>query len=155
MYVADLAYQVWEIIRLRRCKDSMINSQLCASLAKLLARLLTEPGVDLIETENKAHELARAWFTDAEAKARIRKLLNEFELDESAIEAEAVRALAPDLELLDRMLASLESRRNKALRSISEYRDTLARRLREATNRIAYDKPLLIESDSTGEHNGN
>ncbi len=43
-------------------------------------------------------------------------MLNYFELDESAIEAEAIRRSAADIELLDKLLASLESRRDKALR---------------------------------------
>ena len=39
-----------------------------------------------------------------------------FHLDESAIEAEAIRRSAADIELLDRLLASIEARRDKALR---------------------------------------
>ena len=36
-----------------------------------------------------------------------------------------------DLELLNRMLASLESRRDKALRFVADYRDSLAKQIRQ------------------------
>ena len=75
-------------------------------------------------------------------KSRLRRLLADFQLDESAIEAEAVRSLTDKLEQLDRLLASLESRRNKALRCIAEYRGGLARQLRESSDRIIEGKVL-------------
>ena len=64
------------------------------------------------------------------------ELLHRFGLDDSAIEAEAVRQCAIDVERIDRLLASLESRRNKALRCIREYRDGFARRASERTDKI-------------------
>jgi hypothetical protein len=65
--------------------------------------------------EDKAQALAQSWFTDQEAKKQVSETLSRFDLDESAIEAEAIRRSSSDFELLDRMLTSLESRRNKAL----------------------------------------
>jgi hypothetical protein len=52
----------------------------------------------------------------------------------NAIEGEAIRKSSSSLELLDRMLASLEARRNRALRCIGDYR--LARQLRESSDRM-------------------
>ena len=48
-----------------------------------------------------------------------------------AIEAQAIITVSSELELINRMLASSEARRNKALRCIAEYRDSLATQLRE------------------------
>jgi hypothetical protein len=62
------------------------------------------------------------WFTDKEAKSQVSELLSRFELDESAIGAEAIRKSSSDLELLERMLTSLETRRDKALGCVVEYR---------------------------------
>jgi hypothetical protein len=62
--------------------------------------------------------------------------ISRFDLDESAIEAEAVRRSSSELEVLDRMLTSLESRRNKALGCVAEYRASLAQQLRESADRI-------------------
>src|SRR5215831_4973473 len=66
-----------------------------------------------------------------------------FDLNESAIEAEAIRKSSSDLELLDRMLSSLESRRNKALGCVAEYRASLAHQLRESADRIIDGKDVL------------
>jgi hypothetical protein len=43
---------------------------------------------------------------------------------------------AEDLERLDRMLTALEFRRDKALRSIADYRQILSKQLRVAGDRI-------------------
>src|SRR5947209_19401387 len=69
---------------------------------------------------------------------------------ESAIEAEAIRKSSSDLELLDRMLTSLESRRNKALACVAEYRASLAHQLRESADRIIDGKgvPRLEDAAS-------
>jgi hypothetical protein len=90
----------------------------------------------------------RAWFTDQEAKKRVSELLSRVKLDESAIEAEAIRRSSSDLELLDRMLTSLESRRNKALGCVAEYRASLGHQLRESADRIIDGKGVLRLEDA-------
>jgi len=115
-----------KILRLRRCKVVIIN------------QLLTQPGQfdhDRL-LRNQAQALACTWFTDKGAKKQVSEILSRFELDESAIEGEAIRKSSAGLELLDRMLSSLESRRDKALRCVAEYRASLADQLRESADRI-------------------
>jgi hypothetical protein len=65
-----------------------------------------------------------------------------------AIEAEAIRRSAADIELLDKLLASLESRRDKALRRIAEYRGDLGRQMRNAADRIIEGQALALEDGS-------
>jgi hypothetical protein len=132
MYLADISSIIWEILRLRRCKAVIVNAARRTALQNLLYRLLEVPGADSEEAEY----LALAWFTDREAKKQVSEVLGQFGLDELAIEAEAIRCVSSDLELLDRMLASLESRRDKALRRVAEYRGSLARQLRESADRM-------------------
>ena len=55
-----------------------------------------------------------------------------------------------ELETLDRMLASLESRRDKALRCIGEYRESLARQLRESADRMIDGKGVLRLEHASG-----
>jgi hypothetical protein len=110
MHVADVAYLTWEILRLRRCKAGIINSAFCAALERLLVQALRKPGGFNLDVEDEAGRLAREWFIDPEAKKQVSGLLKNFQLDETAIEAEAIRTSAEDLERLDRLLASLESR---------------------------------------------
>jgi hypothetical protein len=149
IYLQDMTVLVWEVWRLRRCKVAIINWEFRAALATLLTRLLSEPGADPIRIDDEAAALAEAWFTDTAAKERVAELLRASQLDESAVEAEAIRRLAADLERLDRMIASAESRRNKALRSIAEYRGGLAQLLREAGDRIIDSKTLALEGPSS------
>ena len=143
MYVDDHGSIVWDILRLRRCKVVIINSAFRNALEHLLVPLLKGPGQYDHEVEDEAEALAHAWFTDQEAKKQVSETLSRFDLDESAIEAEAIRTSSSDLELLDRMLTSLESRRNKALGCVAEYRAGLAHQLRESADRIIEGKDVL------------
>ena len=150
MDVADIAELHWDILRLRRCKVAIINSELRPALASLLDRLSRKPGDPqegdlLYSMSTEAENLAKQWFTDKAGKKQVSELLGQFQLDESAIEAEAIRRSAADLEKIDRMLASLESRRNRVLRHIAEYREVFARRLRESSDRIIEGKALALE----------
>jgi len=142
MYVHDICSIVWEILRLRRCKVVIINSAFRSALENLLVQL-RQPGQQDFQARDPARELAHAWFTDKEAQKQVSETLSRFDLDESAIEAEAIRRSSSDLELLDRMLTSLESRRNKALGCVAEYRASLARQLRESADRIIDGKDVL------------
>jgi type IV secretory pathway VirB4 component len=151
MYVHDFSLIVWEIQRLRRCKVVIINSAFRSALQSLLNQLLRQANKDPFDVGDEAEALAQAWFTDQEVKKQVSELLSRFELDESAIEAEAIRRSSSDLELLDKMLTSLESRRDKALGCVAEYRASLAHQLRESADRIIDGKGVLRLEDAASE----
>ena len=134
MYVSETASIVSEILRFRRCKAAIINAAYCAALKNLLSR---ELNVDY----QTAEQLAQGWFTDDASKKQVAEILRQRQLDNSAIEAEAIRSLASELEMLDRMLTSLEGRRNRTIRFIAEYRESFAKKVRDGSDR-------LIEGDS-------
>jgi septal ring factor EnvC (AmiA/AmiB activator) len=146
MYVHDICSIVWEILRLRRCKVVIVNAAFSSALENLLVQL-REPGQLDFQVRDKTGRLAHAWFTDKEAQKQVSETLRRFDLDESAIEAEAIRRSSAGLELLDRMLSSLESRRNKALGCIAEYRASLAHQLRKSADRIIDGKDVLRLED--------
>jgi len=150
MYVHDISAIVWEILRLRRCKVVIINSALRSALQSLLKQLLRQPGQYEYEVEDEAQTLAQSWFTDQEAKKQVSEILSRFDLGESAIEAEAIRRSSADLELLDRMLTSLESRRDKALGCVAQYRASLAQQLRESSDRVTGGKDVLRLEHASG-----
>jgi hypothetical protein len=151
MYVDDISSIVWEILRLRRCKALIINAGFRSALEHLLAQLLRPPGRYEHDVRDEAQALAHAWFTDKEAKKEVAEILDRFGLDEFAIEAEAIRRSSSDVELLDRMLTSLESRRDKALGCVAQYRTSLAHQLRESADRIIDGNgvPRLEDAAST------
>jgi hypothetical protein len=151
MYVHDISSIVWEILRLRRCKVVIINSAFRSALQGLLKQVLRQPGQYEHQVEDEAQILAQSWFTDQEAKKQVSEILSGFDLDESAIEAEAIRRSSSDLEVLDRMLTSLESRRNKALGCVAEYRASLAQQLRDSADRIIDAKGVLRLEDAASE----
>jgi hypothetical protein len=151
MYVHDISCIVWEILRLRQCKVVIINSAFRSALQNLLKQLLRQAGQYEYEVEDEAQTLAQSWFTDQEAKKQVSEILSRFDLDESAIEAEAIRRSSSDLEVLDRMLTSLESRRNKALGCVAEYRASLAQQLRYSADRIIDAKGVLRLEDAASE----
>jgi hypothetical protein len=145
IYVIDVAYLTWEILRLRRCKAGIINSALRPALEELLKRLFEVPIGSKTSTDD-ARELSYGWFSDPVVKQEVLEILTRFQLDESAIEAEAIRLRSADLDLLDRLQASLESRRNKALRFISDFGADWARRLRERSDQIIDGKVLTQDN---------
>ena len=138
MYVHDMAYLVWEIRRLRRCKDTIVNLAFRTGLERVIKQLLREPG-ELFNRDHEFEDLALRWFTDPKAKKEVTELLQKFGLDEIAIEAEAIRECSQSLEQLDRMLRSLEARRDRALALVTEYRVNLAHQLRESAERMLQD----------------
>jgi hypothetical protein len=93
--------------------------------------------------------LADRFFTDPAAKKEVLQILNRYQLEESAIEAEALRECLEDLERLDKMEALLEMRRNRTLRIIRESRDALAQRAKESSERILERKPSRWLEDSS------
>jgi hypothetical protein len=136
MNVNDISSIVWEMLRLRRCKTAIINMGFRAALENLLSQLLKRPDDFHSNVRDQAEALALSWFTDQEARKRVSALLDQFGLEEFAIEAEAIRRSLSELESIERLLSSLESRRNKALRCIGQYRESLGRQLREASDRM-------------------
>jgi|ERR671924_157498 hypothetical protein len=148
MYVHDISSIVWEILRLRRCKVIIINAAFSNALEDLLVRL-RQPGQQDFQARDGARRLAHAWFTDEESQKRVSETLGRFDLDESAIEAEAISRSSKALERLDRMLTSLESRRNKALGCVAEYRVSLGEQLRQTADRMIDGKGVLRLEDAT------
>jgi hypothetical protein len=142
IYVDDIAALVWEILRYRRCKAAIINTAFKAALEKLVNRLAGYTDSDTPEREER-EALVENWFSEPEAKKEVSELLAEYHLDESVIEAEAIRSRSEELEVLDRMLTSLESRRNRALRCITDYQDRFARQVREVSDRLIEGKAVV------------
>ena len=145
MHVAETTKLIWEILRLHRCKAAMINTAFRPAVENLLERLWKEPGEPTPYAESQ--ELAFAWSTDPKAKQKVAEILGRFHLDETAIEAEAIKSLMPELEVLDRMLMTLEVRRNRALRGIADYRLSFAKRVQQGSDRLIEAESFLRLTD--------
>src|ERR1700683_917483 len=104
-YVDDICYLSWDILRLRRCKAALINLSFRKALEKILNELLRHLSSEFDFDKLEANTLAHDWFHSQRERSKVLKLLDQFHLDETAIEAEAIRTCAADLELLEKLLA--------------------------------------------------
>ncbi|OCK57486.1 hypothetical protein [Bradyrhizobium sp. LMTR 3] len=140
LYLADFVAIVWEIQRLRRCKANLINNAVRHALQNLLRSLMWSPERPYYD---EADALAVEWYSSEQAKHKVSALLRRFHLDETAIVTEAIRESLPDLEAIDRMMASLESRRDKVLRCVADCRQSLAERMRQSSDRTLQSEDSL------------
>jgi hypothetical protein len=135
MYVGEITDLIWTIQRLRNFKITIIILATRRSLVNILMELLTH------HAKIKVDKLAKNWFDEDEdeaaaAKEEVRKILQRFNLDESVIEAEAIKLVADQLDWLDKNLATASSRLEKSLRFIKSYRADFANDLRRHSNRL-------------------
>src|SRR3954453_5717650 len=138
MYTRDFAAISWDIARLRRAKIVCINIGWRGGLQ----RVLTEVQGESAALTNDVETLSKDWFAEDGAKARVSSILSKYQLDDSAIEAQALRDAFRFLESIERMLASLEARRSKVLRSIADYRANFAKRRADTADRLLEGKDL-------------
>jgi len=142
LYLADFVTRVLEISRFQRCKVAIVNTAFKDALSEIVYRLAGEPEMGTPKQE-WVDAVTNDWFSKPEARKEVLQLLEQFHLDEAAIEAEAIRTSFSEVEMLDRMITLLESRRNKALRSMAEYSDGFAKSVREASNRVIEGEPVI------------
>ena len=145
-FVNDVVVSTWEILRQRRCKAALINTAFRAALSSVLRQMLSQPGEDVREIQEEAENLALAWFSDQDARKTVAAILRDFQLDESAIAAEAVRTSIEDIERFERLLASAKSRRNRALATLAEIRAGLGLLLRERSDHLIESQSAALEN---------
>jgi hypothetical protein len=131
--VERIAEMLWEVRRYQRVKTNLINLAFKEALLDLLQQL----GQD----EEEAEALSERWFNEPEAKREVVELLQQVGLDEYAIEAEAVRKTSKELETVESILGSLETRFKNALRALDEYKD-LTVRSRTGSNSVIEAEPV-------------
>jgi hypothetical protein len=136
IYVKHLALVVWDIVRFRRFQTDIILNARSAALLTILRQLLAKINFPHDIDGIKAKTLTQAWFENSADKIEVQKLLEQFGLDEGAIDAEAYRTVFAELQDLNKMLASAEARFSKTLRSIADYRKSFAQRAESSAVRI-------------------
>jgi hypothetical protein len=149
MYVEDFVYHFWEILRLRRAKPAIINLAFRAALKEVVREL--SPDSMASDMMDEPEELARGWFSDPNVKKQITERLQEFNLDDTAIEAAAFKKSADNIEQVERLMASKEARRDKALVCIAQHRGDFGALLRDSSDRLPDGKVPEIEHDDSEE----
>lgn len=127
-FVADVVTVVWEASRWRRLRDSLLSSSMANGLRDVLAPLTRSFA---------SHGLVDRWYAREEAAvAEVDKLLAKAGLTMEDVMAQTLSKKLPDIERIDRMIASLEARRHATLRELDRHRSASAARLRRATEKI-------------------
>jgi hypothetical protein len=150
-FLNDILELLWEIMRLRRYRTLIICNTIPAAVQSMMKQLCYNHDF-LAHTQVAADAVAAAkdYFRNEKFKNKFLKILREAGFDDRALEAEAFRLAISDLEKLDKMLSALEWRRNKALRFIAEYRQSLSAQIRQVTDQTLaeIDRPRVEPSKS-------
>jgi hypothetical protein len=126
IFVRDSVDLIWEIRRLRRLKAALLQAAAHEGLEQVLTSLL--PWAD-------ARELVKGWMRgNSTAIRRVDNMLAGAGLTRDAILAEALAARLREIEGIERMIASNESRLQAVLREIDRHRAALAAALRSAAH---------------------
>ena len=127
-WVRDVVDLVWEALRLRRLKASLLLSSTAAGLQKVLAPILEY---------SELEPLVEAWYgRDESALKKVATSLEQAGLTMDHVMAETLSAKLDDVERIDRMIANAEARRHVVLREIDRHRAAVAARLRAAGEAI-------------------
>jgi len=137
MYADEIAKYDLEIARLNRFKVGIFNTNLRNALYEVFVKKLGE-----LDEVQGSTEYLDGWFTEAEVKKELSGILAKYNLDESAIEAEAFRQSSPDWMLINQLLTVAESCRDRALRQFIFCRETLTQRLETKVIDVARDKNI-------------
>ena len=126
-WVRDVVDLVWEALRLRRLKASLMTGTARKALAKVL-RSISHPDPE---------EAAATWETrDAGAVELVESWLKESGFSMDVVMAQALRMRLDDIERIDRMITSAEMRRHAVLREVDRHRAALAEGLRRAAQNV-------------------
>jgi hypothetical protein len=141
-YVEEIAAIIWEIQRLRRCKVDTITKAIRPALRDLLRVALYIPGTPMTLALRDVTDFVDNWFRTQKGKKEVLKILVQYGLDETAIEAEAIKLSSSDLEMIERMQTSQRLRLDKTFGCIVDYRKEFGNRVRQGSKRI-------LENDDT------
>jgi len=125
IWVRDIVDLAWEVFRLRRIKAGLLAAATQNEIKRVLAEYLSDAD---------AQELARNWtLNDKDARKEVQAYFDMVNLTLDGATARAFAMKIKNIELIDRMIASAEARRNIALREIERHRVSVAERLRRAS----------------------
>ena len=133
MYVEEIVEIIWQILRLKRCKAGVTNLAFHDASAEILNRLM-----------RAGPDVARDWISKPEVAKKVETGLATYKLDGAVIIAKAIKDLSYQLEVIESLLASLETRRDKALVRIAQYRGELGAALRKADHQLIESKVLEL-----------
>ncbi len=132
LYTKDIVDLTWDIQRIRGFEVSIINNERTAALGAILAVVVDDGQKAFYQNRDEGKLLANRFISgETKAKEELTSQMAQHGFDENSVTAEAFSQKLPILEVVHRMLAAAESRRDKMIREIERHRETLGRHLRE------------------------
>jgi hypothetical protein len=127
LWVRDVVELVWEVVRLRRLKPTLLAVCAQEGMKKVLDSL----------GETMPSTLSRGWAArDEAAMAHVNARLAAAGLSIDAVMARTFEAKLGEMERIEDMLTRAEARRAVALRELERHRSSLAQRLRRAAEDV-------------------
>jgi len=148
LWLRDYVALAWEIVRLRRFKESLIASALPDALRTVLK-------IHKV-SDRRANILVKKWRAQGPtAKDEIRKTLASLNLTFDDVLAQAFLIQIEQIERIDRLITIAEARRNDVLREIDRHRASSAQKMRDEIQRLSKMIELeAIESVPIAPHDG-
>lgn len=153
LWVKDIADLTWDIFRYRRIKASYVDGRFRSALVQQLNLALKRDKrasdksalhFDLDRILDEANKLANDFIANANTKEKRDKWLKAHGVNAKSITATSFDAAVDKLEAIERMLASVEYRRNNALQEIEGRRNALGRALRQTSDQIIEGEAPLV-----------
>jgi len=155
IWIQDVVYHVWDGLRWRRIKASLLTGAMLTQLKDILFTLVRKRSAREEETKSaptlnldfapsppspeqiRVSKLVEKWARrDPAAIRRVDKLLSFANMTMDSVMTKAFMGQLGHIECIDRFIAIAEERGNRILREIDRRRSTFATSLREAVEHI-------------------
>jgi hypothetical protein len=143
IWIKDILDLVWEARRLRLYKVLVTRVRMRKAGGRLLAQVFepeTSDDAPVLRSERAVSDYQSG---NGKGTTPVADALDALGLPEDALSVAAFIDALPELEKIEQMLRSVESRRNSVLREIERQRFATSQRLRSASEPVAVD---LIET---------
>jgi hypothetical protein len=127
--VGDFIHAAWEVLRLRRYKDGLLQARARRGLVPILAPVLKEEGMAELVADN--------WYSGAPGRVQdVVDFLSEVGLTMHAAMAQTLAMNLDTFERMDDLLERAEKRRAAATRDLRGHREALALEAQKAVQKI-------------------
>ena len=154
LWVKDIADLTWDIILYRCIKASYVDGRFRFALVQQLNLALERDkraahpdrrlSFELVRILDEANKLANDFIANANTKEKRDKWLKAHGVNAESITATSFDAAVDKLEVIERLLASVEHRRDNALQEIERRRNALGRALRQTSDQIIEGEAPLV-----------
>jgi hypothetical protein len=143
----DVIDLTWEILRLRRAKAGLWRAAASKGVESIHSRIDNDASFLRLPGPGFAEHWASG---DARKRQEFTEMLKKADLTMDDVMAEALARVIHSFERFDHILASVEARRNDALREIDRHREALGAAIRRAVDEAQYAEFREVKTGDMG-----